>query len=111
MLLPALARRRLLSLQLQVTFASAASSSSLHSKLLESSCRGLSRRFQTSGLQVGMNSLECYETDFEVALLEASGEYYKRKAAAWIQARPLLCASALHASWPPAVRLFAGRYK
>ena len=41
-----------------------------------------------------MNSLECYETDFEVALLEASGEYYKRKAAAWIQARPLLCAVA-----------------
>ena len=40
------------------------------------------------GTQVGMNSLECYETDFESALLEASADFYKRKAAAWIQVRP-----------------------
>lgn len=40
---------------------------------------------QTPRPQVGMNSLECYETDFEVALLEASADFYKRKAAAWIQ--------------------------
>ena len=35
-----------------------------------------------------MNTLDCYEQDFEVALLEASAEYYKRKAATWIQAWP-----------------------
>ena len=34
-----------------------------------------------------MNTLDCYEVDFEVALLEASAEYYKRKAATWIQVR------------------------
>ena len=36
-------------------------------------------------LQVGMNNMDCYNADFEAALLEASAEYYKRKAAAWTQ--------------------------
>ena len=44
-----------------------------------------------SDMQVGMNTLDCYEQDFEVKLLEASAEYYKRKAATWIQACAMPC--------------------
>ena len=36
-------------------------------------------------IEVGMNTMEAYETDFEVTLLMETGEFYKRKAAAWIQ--------------------------
>ena len=32
-----------------------------------------------------MNNMDYYNADFEAALLEASAEFYKRKAAAWIQ--------------------------
>ena len=71
----------------------------------------------TSGLQVGMNSLDCYEQDFEAAMLEASAEYFKRKAAAWIQARcaTLRCQTycVLHRSallpWSPRQCLHSGR--
>ena len=38
-----------------------------------------------SAMQVGMNNMDYYNADFEAALLEASAEFYKRKAAAWIQ--------------------------
>lgn len=36
-------------------------------------------------IEVGMNTMDAYEADFETALLTETGEYYKRKAAAWIQ--------------------------
>lgn len=39
-------------------------------------------------LQVGMGQMECYERDFEEFLLKDTAEYYKRKAAAWIQVHP-----------------------
>ena len=42
----------------------------------------LTNRF---AVQVGMNNMDYYNADFEAALLEASAEFYKRKAAAWIQ--------------------------
>ena len=38
-------------------------------------------------VQVGMGQMECYERDFEEFLLKDTAEYYKRKAAAWIQVR------------------------
>jgi len=34
-----------------------------------------------------MGQMECYERDFEEFLLKDTAEYYKRKAAAWIQVR------------------------
>ena len=34
--------------------------------------------------QVGMGEMECYERDFEVELLRSTGEYYRRRAAAWL---------------------------
>lgn len=36
-------------------------------------------------MQVGMNNMDYYNADFEANLLEASAEFYRRKAAAWIQ--------------------------
>lgn len=36
-------------------------------------------------IEVGMNSMECYEADFESAMLAETGQFYRRKAAAWIQ--------------------------
>jgi hypothetical protein len=36
-----------------------------------------------------MGQMECYERDFEEFLLKDTAEYYKRKAAAWIQVRGL----------------------
>lgn len=36
-------------------------------------------------IEVGMNTMEAYEADFEAALLIETAEFYKRKAAAWIQ--------------------------
>ncbi|KAK9809634.1 hypothetical protein WJX73_009175 [Symbiochloris irregularis] len=36
-------------------------------------------------IEVGMNTMEAYEQDFEAALLTETGEYYRRKAAAWIE--------------------------
>lgn len=35
--------------------------------------------------EVGMGSLECYETDFEAALLTDTSAYYRRKGAAWAE--------------------------
>ena len=32
-----------------------------------------------------MGSMECYEKDWEEPLLKETAEYYRRKAAAWIQ--------------------------
>ena len=40
-------------------------------------------------IEVGMNTMDAYEGDFEVALLNETGEFYKRKAAAWIQVKLL----------------------
>ena len=37
--------------------------------------------------EVGMGSMECYEKDWEEPLLKETAEYYRRKAAAWIQVR------------------------
>ena len=36
-------------------------------------------------LQVGMGAMECYERDFEDFMLKDTAEYYRRKAAVWIQ--------------------------
>ena len=33
---------------------------------------------------MGMDTMECYELDFEQDMLEATSQYYKVKAAAWI---------------------------
>ena len=38
-------------------------------------------------LQVGMGAMECYERDFEEFMLNDTAEYYRRKAAVWIQVR------------------------
>ena len=35
-------------------------------------------------IEVGMGGMECYERDFEAALLLDTSTYYKRKAALWI---------------------------
>lgn len=35
--------------------------------------------------EVGMGSLECYENDFEQALLAETGNYYRRTAMSWIE--------------------------
>ena len=35
--------------------------------------------------QVGMGQMECYERDFEDFMLKETAEYYRRKAAIWIQ--------------------------
>ena len=35
-------------------------------------------------IEVGMGGMECYERDFEVALLSETSTFYKRKAALWI---------------------------
>lgn len=40
-------------------------------------------------IEVGMNTMEAYEADFEAALLIETAEFYKRKAAAWIQVQDL----------------------
>lgn len=32
-----------------------------------------------------MGGMECYERDFEAFLLTETGEFYKRKAAEWIE--------------------------
>lgn len=39
-----------------------------------------------------MGQMECYEKDFEEFMLRDTAEYYRRKAAVWIQVRapPLL---------------------
>ena len=36
-------------------------------------------------IEVGMNTMEAYEADFEAALLVETSDFYKRKAAAWIE--------------------------
>lgn len=41
-------------------------------------------------IEMGMGSMEIYQTDFETDLLAKTAAFYKRKAAAWIQARKLL---------------------
>ena len=38
-------------------------------------------------IEVGMNTMEAYEQDFEAPLLAETGEFYRRKAAAWIVVR------------------------
>ena len=35
-------------------------------------------------ITMGMDTMECYEQDFEQDMLEATSQYYKVKAAAWI---------------------------
>ncbi|KAI3437587.1 hypothetical protein D9Q98_000040 [Chlorella vulgaris] len=35
--------------------------------------------------EVGMGQMECYERDFEEAMLKDTAEYYRRRAAVWIQ--------------------------
>lgn len=35
-------------------------------------------------ITMGMSTMDCYEQDFETAMLEATSEYYRVKAAAWI---------------------------
>lgn len=39
-------------------------------------------------IEVGMNTMVAYEEDFEAAMLTETGEYYRRKAAAWIEVCP-----------------------
>ena len=36
-------------------------------------------------VQVGMNTMDCYEADFEAPMLVDTAQYYKRKAAVWIE--------------------------
>ncbi len=36
-------------------------------------------------IEVGMGQMTCYQQDFELQLLKTSAEYYKRKAAVWIE--------------------------
>ena len=36
-------------------------------------------------VQVGMNTMDCYEADFEAPMLVDTAKYYKRKAAVWIE--------------------------
>lgn len=38
-------------------------------------------------LQVGMGQMDCYERDFEEPMLKATADYYRRKAAVWVQVR------------------------
>lgn len=40
-----------------------------------------------AALQVGMGQMECYEKDFEEYMLKDTAEYYRRKAAVWIQVK------------------------
>ena len=35
--------------------------------------------------EVGMGQMTCYQQDFEAQLLKSTAEYYKRKAAVWIE--------------------------
>lgn len=35
--------------------------------------------------EVGMGQMTCYQQDFEAQLLKTTAEYYKRKAAVWIE--------------------------
>jgi len=36
-------------------------------------------------IEVGMSQMTCYQQDFESQLLKTTAEYYKRKAAVWIE--------------------------
>ena len=36
-------------------------------------------------IEVGMGTMSCYQQDFEATLLKTTAEYYKRKAAFWIE--------------------------
>lgn len=36
-------------------------------------------------IEVGMGQMVCYQQDFENQLLKTTAEYYKRKAAVWIE--------------------------
>lgn len=36
-------------------------------------------------IEVGMGTMTCYQADFEQTLLKSTAEYYKRKAAFWIE--------------------------
>ena len=36
-------------------------------------------------IEVGMGQMTCYQQDFESQLLQTTAEYYKRKAAVWIE--------------------------
>lgn len=65
---------------------------------------GLPRRSSTQGVQaavsmtrmpphcgavgqVGMGQMDCYEHDFEEPMLKDTADYYRRKAAVWVQVR------------------------
>lgn len=37
--------------------------------------------------EVGMGQMDCYERDFEEPMLKATADYYRRKAAVWVQVR------------------------
>ena len=41
-------------------------------------------------IEVGMGTMDNYQSDFEAFLLEETSAFYKRKAAAWIQVLALL---------------------
>ncbi|XRB06435.1 cullin 1 [Pycnococcus provasolii] len=45
----------------------------------------LLKKVLTIFVEIGMNSLEAYETDFEAALLSTTSVYYRKKASAWIE--------------------------
>lgn len=36
-------------------------------------------------IEVGMGTMTCYQSDFEQTLLKSTADYYKRKAAFWIE--------------------------
>lgn len=50
----------------------------------EGSNRPLLKNVLSIFIEVGMGSMDCYQRDFEVGLVEATKEHYARVAAAWV---------------------------